>query len=100
MVRYLVVVDGAGDTERDFSVLVVKAESPRAAVERVTAPEMGYGRERDGVAYVAPLLSFTVFRVGDTTHKQVTPISFREVVEDTSPSLRPFLDVDGGHPRA
>lgn len=98
--RYVVAIDGQGEHDLDFSVMVVEAATPRAAVERVTSDDMGFGRDQDGVAFVLPLDKTSIFSVNDTRHKQVTPTNFSAVVEYTSPALRQFIDPDGGHPRA
>ena len=98
--KYLVVIDGAGEAKSDFSVIAVEASTPKEAVERVTATEMGYGRDEDGIAFVLPLGGAAVFRVNDTTRKQVSPASFDEVVDSTAELLRQFIDPDGGHRRA
>ena len=93
--RFVVVVDGAGEYRSDFSVLVMDAESSSAAMERVTG--MGYGQDRDGVAYVAEFGNVEVFRINDSTTKVSTPTTFDEVLADTPPNLRQYIDVDGGH---
>jgi len=70
---WLVVIDGAGEYQSDFQVIVLAAPSAREAVERVTAPDMGYGKDDDGIAYAMPLDSVQTFRINEARHKHVAP---------------------------
>jgi hypothetical protein len=94
-VKYLVISAGAGETERDFTVLALEADSPAIAVERLL--DDGYGRDEDGVAYVVRLEDAEVFQLNVTSRRIAMPSSFEQVVADTPPALREFLDRDGGH---
>lgn len=75
---YLVVIDGAGEYRHDFNVVEIEATSPREAVDKVTEPEMGYGRSEDGVAIVIKSDDAAVFSINDTTRKRVEPESIMD----------------------
>lgn len=95
--RYVIAIDGIGDHDGDFTVLVVEAESADAAVERVISPPMSYGREADGVAYVAALDDVRIFTVNDSRRRVAAETTFEDVIEQMPETLRQYTDIDGGH---
>ena len=90
------VIDGGGEYDFDFHVLVVDADSPQKAVDRVIGPGMDYGKDEDGVAYVAELPSVAVFHINDTRTKRAVYGTFETVLDAMPASSRPFFDPDGG----
>ncbi len=97
--RFLVAIDGAGECDSDFNVLVLDGESSRAVLDRVTN-DMDYGRDSDGVAYVVDLDDVEVFRINESTTKIAASTTFDKVVAGLSPVLREYMDPDGGHEAA
>lgn len=72
MTRYMVVAEGAGEYESDFTVTWFDAASPEEAAEIAISPEQGYGRKDGGKMYVVPADQVTEF---DTTQRYVTVLS-------------------------
>lgn len=61
MNSYMIVADGAGEYDVDFSVTWIDAPSPEAAAEIAVSPEMGYGRRDGGKLYVIPVEAVAQF---------------------------------------
>ena len=79
MTKYLVFIDGAGDYGDYLHVVSVEALNAQEAVETVTSPSWGYGRQDDGIAYVAYADEIDVFRINDTRRKTVTRTTLDEL---------------------
>lgn len=91
---YLVVVNGAGEYQEDYNVLIVEAYNTREAVDRVIDPKMGYGKNEDGIAFVAPVFSVDTYLVGETRHKAATLSTVGEALLTIPESVRKFMDID------
>jgi hypothetical protein len=66
---FMVVADGAGEYNHDFSVVWYEAESPAEAAERAVEPSQGYGRT---VMFVVPAPDVCKFDVYETSERKVT----------------------------
>lgn len=60
-IRYMVVADGEGDYDCDFSVTWIEATSATEAAEIAISPEQGYGQRNDGTIYVVPASAVAQF---------------------------------------
>lgn len=65
--RYLVIIDGQGETGDDYAVLTFWDETPEGALNQAIAPNMGYGKDRDGSAFVVAEFKVAAFSINDTT---------------------------------
>lgn len=74
MNAWLVIIDGAGEYDVDFNVLRIEAPSARDAVEEAIAPEMGYGRHDDGIAYVVAEEHVHPFALNESSRRHARAI--------------------------
>lgn len=78
---WMVVIDGAGEYKDDYEVIFVEAETPAHAVEIVTAPENGWGKSEDGVAFVMRPEHVSTFTINETRRKTARPATLEEAAE-------------------
>jgi hypothetical protein len=74
-VAYLVILDGQGETHDDYAVLRLYDTSPEGALAQALAPEMGYGRNQDGTAFVVDETHVSAFTVNDSTRRVAQPMT-------------------------
>jgi hypothetical protein len=74
MTEYLVVINGAGEYQDDYTIHKVVAKTPRDSVDYLIAPENGYGKENDdGIALVVPVKSVAAFLINEIRGKEAEP---------------------------
>lgn len=86
---YLVVTDGAGEIDSDFTVVVYRAKSEQEAIER--AIKDGYGKE---TAYVAKLEHVSVFGLGELRKTVADQMPWSDLVAKKPPGQRIYIDPD------
>lgn len=86
---WLVVIDGAGEIESDYSAIVYRADTAQEALDK--AIKAGYGKE---IAYVAKLEDVLSYKLGE--HRGLTSDvkPWADLVSDATPSMRQFMDPD------
>lgn len=89
-VAYLVVTDGAGEFDSDFSVIVYRTKTPKEAID--SAIKDGYGK---AVAYVAKLEDVSAFGLGEQRTTMADPKPWGDIVAAMPPAMQKFADPDG-----
>jgi len=79
MARFMVVADGAGEYNHDFSVVWIEAEDAEDAAKQAVAPMMGYGHT---VMYVVPVDQVAQFDVYDHSERKVAGVPLSPPGED------------------
>lgn len=74
MTDYLVIIDGAGEYENDYSVLRIEATSAQDAIDQAIAPKMGYGKRPDATAFVIEESHVESFIVNDSNRRFAMPV--------------------------
>lgn len=86
---WLVAIDGAGEIDSDFSVIVYRADTAQEALDK--AIKGGYGKT---VAYVAKLEDVLSYGLGERRGLTSDLKPWADLVSDASPAMRQFMDPD------